>query len=175
MDKETLFTNSLTILIALIAAFIALYQVKANIISSARMNWIEKLRTLISSFCVESTNCGLIMSNIGDFVTLHIKDKKKENLEDEVRNIILKHYPDYFNACTKVDNLCYEILLFLNSNDERHKEVETLIIDVCTSLRNPNFLEVDRTELTTQINKIVTYSKVIFKNEWKKSKRLFKL
>lgn len=175
MDKEAILTNFLTILIALIAAFIALYQVKANIISNARMNWIEKLRTSLSSFCVESANCGIIMSNIGNYVNLHLRDNEKENFEDEVRNIILKHYPDYFNASAKVDNLCYEILLFLDSNDKNQKELENLVVAVCSSLRNPNFLELDRKELTTRINNIIYHSKIVFKNEWKKSKRLFKL
>jgi hypothetical protein len=39
-------TNLVTILIALIAGLVALYQVKSNVISEARIKWMESLERL---------------------------------------------------------------------------------------------------------------------------------
>ena len=47
---NSIIENSITIIIALIAGIIALYQVKSNIVSSTRINWIENLRLSISEY-----------------------------------------------------------------------------------------------------------------------------
>lgn len=43
--------------LALLAGLIALYQVKANVISSARIKWIEEFKTNVSEFIAFSNEC----------------------------------------------------------------------------------------------------------------------
>lgn len=164
-EYSQLITNSVTIFIALIAGMIALYQVKSNIIASSRINWIENLRETISSYCMEIENCCLAKIN------LHDERKGKTGLELE--KVLDKFYQPYVESSREVDKLSKKALLYLNSKEDVHKKIEDLInqnINLVHDKKNDN-----RNEIQKNIIEIINLSKKVFKIEWEKSKKIFKI
>ncbi|MES2656064.1 MAG: hypothetical protein V4620_10775 [Bacteroidota bacterium] len=162
-----LITNIVTILIGLIAGIIALYQVKSNIISSARINWIENLRESISSYCSEVTNCATIIANMHN----SCKGKTGEDLD----KTILEYYSIYYDSANKSYKLGTKVFLYLNSKEKNHKEIEDLIYEISDHLHNRPMAELNRDKLEKDLNEIVKISKTIFKKEWDKSKKIFRI
>lgn len=161
----TLLTNFVTILIALLAGLVALYQVKSNIISDARIKWIESLREEISNYCMEIENANNSKNTLFD------ERKGKKGLELE--SIIDKFYEPYEKSNLKALKVQSKVFLYLNSEKPKHKEIEDLM-----NLNSLLLLDIDnfnRLEIKSNVSKIVFISKEIFTEEWKKSKEIFKI
>lgn len=75
--NEKLITSIITISLALLAGFITLLQVKSNIISNARVKWVEDLRNILSLYCSELENCSSLKLDFNDEV------KNRNNSNDE--------------------------------------------------------------------------------------------
>ena len=167
-DDSGLTNNVITISLALVAAVIALYQVKSNIISSARITWIENLRETISNYTVEVSKSATILKNIID----QCKDKE----QSEVTRILDNEYPKYLASNTASEILAKKVFLYLNSQEKEHLEIEALIKKTSLHLSElPKTKELDRDEIEANIEQIIKISKGILKKEWNKSKRIFKL
>ena len=166
-NSSQLVTNIVTILIGLIAGIIALYQVKSNIISSARISWIENLRDSISAYCVEVGNCAVILTNM-------FNETKGKPL-DEITKIISRHYPLYSESTNKSSRLGNKIVLYLNSDEINHKTIEELIDKISEHLHKKPLAELDKDQLEKNVNEIIKVSKIIFKTEWDKSKKVFRI
>lgn len=167
INETELSTNLITILVALLAAIIALYQVKANIISNSRINWIENLRQDISLYCSEISNCGLIIQNMHDAT----KDKDNEELVETLK----QHYPLYHQSANKSELLGNKVKLYLNSDEAIHKKIEDLINGISDHLHKNKTSELNRSQLHSDIDEIIFNAKIIFKQEWKKSKKIYKI
>lgn len=61
---NNLLSNLIPIVVVFLAGFLALIQVKANVISAARIRWNEELRKSISEYLM---NLSYITFQIGDF------------------------------------------------------------------------------------------------------------
>lgn len=166
-DNSQLLTNGLTIILALIAAIIALYQVKSNIISNARITWIENLRNAITDYTVEVLSYVVIIHNI--------MNKAKGKSNDEIKNIVKKEYQLCFDSLKKIDILGKKILLYLNSEEKEHKKIETKIKNIRTNLIKDHIQKLGKDKIESDIQEIIETSKCIFKKEWTKSKKLFKI
>jgi len=166
-DNSQLITNGITIFLALTAALIALYQVKSNIISSARITWIENLRDAISNYTVEVSNCATILENT--------MDEGKGRSDDEIEKILKDNYHLYFVSSSKSNILAHKIYLYLNSQEDDHKEIEILIKKISNHLHKTHLKELNKDEIEVDVEKIISISKRIFKKEWTKSKKLFKI
>ena len=162
---ETLSTNIVTIIIALIAAMVALFQVKLNIISDARVKWIESLREALSQYCMEVELYSLTK---GNFI---YEGKGKTGLELE--NILNKYYPSLTDSGNKVLKLQSKVMLYLNSNNKKHKEIEDLLRQNSLLIHDTNADH--REKIQKNIQQVIVLAKDIFKTEWKKSKRLFRI
>ena len=166
VDSQLL-TNGITILIALFASIIALRQVKANIISSYRIKWIENLRELLSSYCLEIKNCGIIIQNSKS----SCKGKREKEFDDEIS----KQYSVYLKSTLDLYKLGYKIELYLNSKEPSHKNVENLINKISLKLLTTNFINLNYDELENDLIEIIKISKTIFQEELKKSKSIFRI
>lgn len=160
---ETLITNSVTILIALMAGLIALHQVKLNIISSARIKWIEDLREILSLYSSELENCSKVKLDFED----ELKHKGKTETVRE------KYFQPYTISSNEVLKLQSKAFLYLNSKDPKQKEIEELIRKNSLLLHDMN--KDHRDEIFENIQKIISLAKEVFNLELVKSKSLFKI
>ena len=168
-NDSQLLTNVITIIIALIAALIALYQVKSNVISSSRITWIENLRDAISSYSSEISNLAILKTNFID------ESKEILSKSEKLETLINEYYPKYIMISRSTDKLGIKIILYLNNKEENHNKIETLINNIYDNLHKKNFYRVNIDEVQDDLDEIVKISKLIFKKEWEKSKKIFKL
>jgi hypothetical protein len=166
MPKEDSF-NWLTILLALIAGLIALYQVKSNVISSARITWIENLRLTLSEYCVVVIDTATLKEKYQILIDNKEKEKKFDEKFEELKS-------DVFNNNSKMHKLGKKALLYLNSSNPNHKEIETSINEIFKHLNEKEIKNINIKLLEEKTDIIISTSKQVFREEWKKSKRLFR-
>ena len=160
---ETLITNGVTIFIALIAGLIALHQVKLNIISSARIKWIEDFREIISLYSSETENCSK--------AKLDFESELKDNPNSEI--LREKYFQPYTISSNEVLKLQSKALLYLYSKDPKQKKIEELMIKNSKLLHDMN--KNHRDLIFNNIQEIIQLSKEVFEKEFEKSKSLFRM
>ncbi len=149
--------NGLTIFIALIAATFALFQARSNTISAARIQWIESLKLSISELYSASLEAK------------HYYDMAAKSVGPEL-NLTFNKYETSLTKCNILSN---KIILNLNSKEDNHKKLESLI-NIIDELLSP--LKINKTsqeEIESNLKKVIILSKIIFKLEWDKSKKIF--
>jgi hypothetical protein len=151
--------NGITIVIALLAGMIALFQVKSNVISSARIKWMDELRMNLSEFYDAAMDTSLNYTNA--FQT-------KGNAQDD-------YYEKYSQNHSKFNILSNKIKMLLDSDQDKHQQVEILIEEIDTMLCARNIKHTDQLLIEEKLKGIVKISKEIFRLEWKRSKKIFKL
>ncbi len=160
---STLFTILGTLFAAGIAGWVALYQVKLNVLSSASINWMDNLRNSISEYCALT----------GD-ILIAIK-----NLQSNVNKYGSNNYPEFRSDYDKYANLCSrhaiqrnKVFLYLNSENEFHKKIENTIDIVNNILANNKIENIVNSEIMNYQNDIVALAKLVFKHEWQKAKKV---
>ena len=155
----------ITILLALFAGGLALFQMKANIISSARIKWIEDLRDNLSKLYP-------VVLTVPHLYKLHDEYMK---LGDKA--IALKHYDEYLKLMTEFNSLSNKIRMLLNSKESNHEKIEKTLekIDNLFDPERGDVKTINMSDLETDLRVIVAASKLIFKEEWRKSKKIFKI
>ena len=144
---------------------IALHQVKLNVISAARVKWVEDLRETLSLYICEIE----IVTN----ARLDLMDKRKGKSRKELDYVLNKSYNPYLNASKEVKKLQSKILLYLDSENTQHKKIEELLhLNSILFHKTPRD---NRDEIRRNITEIVKISKSIFKVEWEKFKGLLKI
>jgi len=165
---DNLISNSITILLGLIAGMIALYQIKLNVISNSRIKWIENLRETLSDYLMEISSCNHLKINL-----YKESERIKKQEKGDTEKFLDRFYEPYLKSASRVEKLQAKLFLYFNSNNKKHKIIESLMIDnfkLIGDLKTDN-----RVKLDANISEIINTSKLIFKNEWIKSKKVFKL
>lgn len=152
-----------TIVVALIAGGIALYQVKSNIISSSRIRWIEDLRSSLSQLYPAALNT----KDASDDYEKAILDGDKEKEK--------YFYAQLTDQLSTFNSLSNKIKMLLNSNESEHKAIEDIINKLDRNLDFNNIKNTISSETEGDLNRIVLLAKIIFKKEWEKSKRVFEI
>ncbi len=163
--SETLITNAVTIVIALFAGIVALHQVKLNIVSDARIKWIESLRDTLSQYCTELDKYSLAKANYFD--------ERKVKSGEDLENALSKFYHPYTETANEVLRLQSKLMLYLNSKDQNHKQIEDLLRQNSIILHDLSDCHVEK--IRRNIEQIIRLGKEIFRLEWRKSKRMFKI
>jgi hypothetical protein len=162
---STLSPTTISIIAILITGVIALYQVKMNIITKARVEWIESLReTLCEYFKEASTTMIILKDMLGDSDC-----KNARGIED----ILTEDYPKFRDANLKIMKLASKIRLYLNNKEEKHIEIENTINKIDIYLNNSNIRELKYNILKADIDHIILLSREIINEEWAKTKNLF--
>lgn len=155
--------NGVTIFIALIAGLLALYQMKANIISSTRIRWIEDLRETLSKLYPVALNA------------LNSYKNRNNELKMEKSEEAYRYYMEYIKNLSDFNALSNKIKMQLNSSEPDHKRIEEIIDILDSKLDLANIENATVQEIEAHLKLIVSHSKNIFKKEWEKSKRIFKI
>ncbi|WP_313094258.1 hypothetical protein [Empedobacter sp.] len=164
---KTLILSSIPVLIAIIAWFAALYQVKSNIISNARINWTNNLRDLVSEYIVSSKTTVLLITNISK--------KALRAGEDKIYEVIENNYENYLIESNKTEITGNKILLLLNPKYPEHKIIINSINEVYKYLEFEDINDIDKNKIEPFLQDIIDASQRIIDCEWQKSKRLFKI
>lgn len=151
------------ILIALLAGIIALYQVKLNNITSARIRWIESLRLIISKYISELDDLNTRISNVITRVS-----------EGEGLNKVFNEKYDMMRKSIKtINQLGNQIKLYLNPNENLHSKLESHL-DKFEERSLKDFHETQMNELKQLSSHCINTARDILKKEWDKaSKNLF--
>ena len=110
---------TIAVCIAVLGAFIALLQIKANIISTARINWAIKIRELTAELISSSLE---LQQRAFLFRDLTVKGKNAQ----EVSQLLWDFKEKNINRVIKIDQKCREILLHLNPIEKKNKDQRKL-------------------------------------------------
>lgn len=159
--SQTIMKAVFTLFLALLAGSIALYQVKANVISTARIKWIEEFKNNIAEYLVA------VNETIFSF---------KQYFEaPETDPLSSQYFEKYFVADHKAQAYRIKIKLNLNTKEELYTKIsdqmftiETLKGELINSYDEEKYsiLSASYTEMAD-----LTYDAL--KIEWKKSKDMF--
>lgn len=158
LDNRSIFIDLIPILVALLAGLLALFQVKANIISTARIEWTQNLRINISSFLSETE---ILNYNLRESLDLNHEGKT-----DEAKKL----YDNQTENFKKVHNFGNQIILFLNNKEEtQQKELQALVTEYLNkSTHGKHSQDIDK--LQSLQKDIVSKSQDILKQAWEDAK-----
>lgn len=162
-DWNDLLKNFISIFLALLAGLFAIYQMKLNIITSARIKWNEDLRDAFSKLYSSSLEAHAAHRNY--LTAFNASMPANAN----------QHYSEYINNMSIFNASANKIMMMLNSNEREHKDIEDTISLIDSMLTVSSIRTVTQIDIENELKKIVRNSKVIFKKEWEKSKRLFRI
>lgn len=144
--------------LALLAGLIALYQVKANVISSARIKWIEEFKTNVSEFIAFSNEC---------LFAYDLHAKKGEDNETE-------YFNKYYEATVKAHIFENKIRINLNLNEVLHNAIDEDLDRIKEIMMHETKGLKEKEELVSQeFNRLATHTSQMIKLEWEKSKKMF--
>ncbi len=161
------------VLIALIGAYFAIYQLKLNAITQARIKWIENVRDLLSSLIYIVNIIGTEYSDMDEELNENEKvlsdedfDKYEKELEKRVEEKIKIHIHEG-------DRKLFQLKLYLNKSHIDHLELIRLLdefIDKSWEEEEGLIKECNGLE-----DKIVDISRKIIQEEWNKVYKANKL
>ena len=85
------------------------------------------------------------------------------------------HYIDYATNMARYNSISNKIRMQLNSNEPDHKAIEEILDRIDIKLDEENIVNFTGKELEVDLKIIIAHSKTIFKSEWEKSKKLYKI
>lgn len=146
------------ILLAFIAGFIALLQVRINVFAKARIEWIHGLRENVVNLIVKTNELVYVYKLIND------KLEKGENssIEDDNRKNLL--ICDIEKAATLIE-------LFLNPIEPEHIELSNYVNQIEEILPCPGKeSSYSATKYNNLIKKITANSQIVLKTAWRDAK-----
>jgi len=158
VSSKSSITDYLPIFVALIAGLLALFQVKANIISSARIEWTQNLRKTVSSFLAEVMILNYNLRKVLDLTNAGKNSDAKILYDQQTENF--KKVFEYGN----------QIKLFLNNKDEtEHTDLQIIIEDYLDkSTHGKDATEIENLE--EKQKEIISKSQDILKKAWEDAK-----
>lgn len=151
----SLISNLLALFMVFTAGFLALVQVKANVIANARIQWNEKLRSAMGNFISTSFN---INSSIKELKSMKNNSAKRNELHDKIRR-------DVFILNDK-GNLA---LLYLIP--DKHKNIIDRMEAVIRLIGKMEDNKVSgKTKLEIEIDFIINDLHKLFSDGWKSAK-----
>lgn len=153
--------NFIPIIVTFIAGILALYQVKANIVSSARIKWSEELRKSISELYPE------VLLSILQFKNREINLNKNLTSSED-------YYSRYILHLTNYNILSSSIKMLLDLRNPKHKKIIEILEYIDINLNKENITLAHDENIEKELKKIVILANEIFYDEWSKSKSFFK-
>ncbi len=159
-DSNSKWTDYLIpISLGLFAGLIALYQVKLNNITAAKIKWSEDFRAILSSYLTNIDSSAINLINLN-----HIKSKGLE-LEENSK----KYYGFYekYSSCTDLATQFYfQLKLLINRDSEDFVKFESILEQLDMDYGNVEN-RTDIENLRLEIRNCLKISQEIIKKEWK--------
>jgi hypothetical protein len=167
--KDNPWNDYLPLLIALVTAIVALFQIKSNNVTQSRIHWIDELRKALSEFLSIMKFIPLRIANITNDISQ--LDKNSLNFKEASEKFINEGYQEIELKYVKASQLLSQINLSLNDDEKKHSE---LIKKLKEYLEKAGKAIKTKTieELNALENDCINLSKGILKEEWEKAKRV---
>lgn len=160
--SPTVLKAAFAVFLALIGGLIALYQVKANVISSARIKWIEDFKTNIAEY--SSTTNSLIF-NFREF------DDPKNG---DARRV---YHQQYMDGVQKAMSIKGKIFINLNRDEAPYEKIYQIINKIETLTLHSNLRNICKDEnyylLEIEFDALNVATFEAMKIEWEKAKKMF--
>jgi hypothetical protein len=171
MNEEI--TRWLPLLVASLAGFFALWQIRSNNITNARIKWLENLKQILTDFISEST-----VFQLKEGVNKGLDERKQiAKISETAQAYLDKITESIFEHLKIIESKHNLIKLNLNPKESLHKKLEVLL-DEYMDLFNKTSSKQSLTEYNLLIQKMSAYSdtiilliRYIIKLEWEKTKR----
>ena len=151
-----------TIFLALLGGIIALYQVKANVISTARIKWIEEFKTDIAEFSA-TIHSGIFTYN--EYIAAEDKVRRKQYHQKYMEDV---------NQSVAIRN---KIIMNLDRTEPLYEKVYQIMekIESLTEYENLEYIGNDKNYhiIEKEFNNLNAATHQVMKVEWKKAKKLF--
>lgn len=151
--------------IACAAALIALLQVKANIISTARIEWADKMRKLISELVSSSLE---LQQRV-----LLLKQESKGKNETQISDMLWGFKKENVNLVISIDQKARELVLHLNPNKKSNID-QIKLISMISSWRNglDNLSGILQGSMwsKTEVEALVNEGRIVIKKAWDDAK-----
>lgn len=157
--SPTVMKLAFTTFLALLAGLIALYQVKANVISSARIKWIEDFKNNVAEY-IASTNEALFA-----FELHHRSEDKNET----------QFYDKCYSAMNKAHIIENKIRLNLNMTEKLHISIDSDLDKIKKLIENKGgkLTKQDEDQINLLFLSLAENTSRSLKIEWEKSKKMF--
>lgn len=145
---------------------VAMAQVRANNISAARIEWIQKLRPLLAELITKTTEGGVLLDELKSFVV----KSKKQQLNDREKDELKSKMNKTIHHIESMSSLYNQIKLYLNKDESNHNKLievaQAYIEDAANQLKNlelkPRYTEDD----------LIEVSWVVLKEAWEQAKNI---
>jgi hypothetical protein len=161
----------ITFLLAIVGIVAALYQVKSNIITSSRVEWIKQLRVAVADFLSSVSLMNTLTENIRSEVANNTVDYSESEKLSFSRKLVKARQADIDILNSEIAKNNYLIKLHLNPENKSHND----LIKALDKYREVAFSSEKWTktdELIHETNKCVDASRVVLNEAWKQTKRL---
>ncbi len=149
------------VFLALLGGLVALFQVKANVISEARIKWVEEFKKNIADY-ISTTNS--MIFNFREFEDLKNGDHRRD------------YHTKYMDLSHKTQSLYAQIEMNLNRNEQLYEDIYQILnrIETLTSIDNLGSVsELENYEiLHNEFSNLTKATQKAMKVEWDKSKKL---
>ena len=155
-----------TIFLAFLAAYISLRQAKANIVSSARIRWIESLRSDLSIIFNDTQLLVTQLSNMADKGVKH-READYPGFETD--------YYRFLDTHNKITTLSMSISLSLNDSKPDHFQLNERLGAVIKKLDIDAFhkdSDKNTDAIAADLNEATKLASLIIREQWRKAKRV---
>lgn len=173
MNEEI--TRWLPLLVATLAGFFALFQIRANNITNARIKWLENLKQVLTDFITEST-----IFQLKEGISKGIEQSNQNDKLPESTKLYLNKINESTIEHLKIIECKYNlIILNLNPKEKSHQKLENLLeqymdmfnqIPAQKTLNNYNIL---MRKMSSHSDTIILLVRYVMKLEWEKTKRSY--
>ena len=147
---------------------IAMAQVRANNVSAARIEWIQKLRPMLADLILGATKLDSVLSNIKELTT---KVKNSNAIATQEQIAAKEEYLFRANEIVEVNiqPVFNQIRLYLNKEEHSHTE---LIAVIDTFIRN-SFDNTAGREIKRHISDedLIDKARIVLKEAWEQAKK----
>ena len=151
-----------TVFLALMGGFVALCQVKANVISSARIKWIEEFKIDIAEY---SATTHSVIFNYNEYIDAEDKDRRKF------------YHQKYMEDVNQSVSLKSKIIMNLNRKEPYYEKIYQIItrIEALTEYVNLKDIADEKNYhiIEKEFNDLNFVTHQVMKLEWEKAKRMF--
>ncbi|MEI6766788.1 MAG: hypothetical protein WCM76_14250 [Bacteroidota bacterium] len=169
-DKKdsTPWKDYLPLIIAILTAIFALFQMKSNHVTQSRIKWIDDLRKNICEFISIMNSINVQISNMVDEISK--LDRDSDDYATDREKIFVNYYKGLAEDHKNADFLINQIDLSLNDSEMKHTRlVEQLGTFAEKSKESHQKKELEKLDLLKA--DCIKLSKEVLKDEWEKAKR----
>lgn len=160
---DELFNIWATLMAGFITGIFAIWQIRKNAVTNARISWIENMRRELSNFLSQAN---LLNIKIQDLKDNHLEKARKDSVNFEISFTQEEMY-ELHSYIREANSSIYMIQFYLDKNICEHKLLEYKL-QLYTDKTTKAIIDKEIEVLENLENDIIEIAKNIFSTSWKK-------